>query len=477
MPPSLRGKYLLLVFAFFVVVVVIFYRFDKTSQDKNSISKSAICSDCNVIVVAYDALQAEHVSHLGYGVETTPMIDTLAKQGVSFGNAISAASWTVPSYMSIFTGLYPSEHKVVNKFSLFSRDKKTISNLRELSPDVQTLAEVFKANGYATGGFTGDAGVSAQFGYDKGFDVFTDEKVFGSMENSAGHALEWLEKNKENKFFMFLHGYDSHGQYKVEDGYKGRFMPADYKGKFKGTSEEQRVLREDGLAKGSIDLTEEDVEFWRGWYDSKIRDADDRFAEFWQDIDRLGVKDKTIIIILSDHGTEFYEHKRFDHGFSLYDELVHVPLVFTVPGLSAKGIIPDQVTTLDVAPTLFDIIGIDPGQKYKSQMRGKSLLSYLQTGKGESRDVFMETDYRNYTHKRGVRTADGWKFIWTMETGMKELYDLKNDPLETRNMAMENKEVSVNLEKSIEDFIETTGQNLSGPWNVGCVPVYVDQCK
>ena len=254
-------------------------------------------------------------------------------------------------------------------------------------------------------------------------------------------------------------------------------MPADYKGKFKGTSEEQRILREDGLAKGSVDLTEEDVEFWLGWYDSKIRDADDRFAEFWQEFEHMGVKNKTIVVVLSDHGTEFYEHKRFDHGFSLYDELVHVPLVFTVPGLSAKCIIPNQVTTLDVAPTLFDITVIDPGQKYKSQMRGKSLLSYLQTGKGESRDVFMETDYRNYTHKRGVRTADGWKFIWTMETGMKEFYDLKNDPLETKNMAMENKEISAKFEKRIEDFIETTGQNLSGPWSVGCVPVYADQCK
>ncbi len=235
--------------------------------------------------------------------------------------------------MSIFTGLYPSEHKVVNKFSTFTKDTKTFSHLKELSPNVQTIAEVLKANGYVTGGFTGDAGVHSQFGYNQGFDVFTDEVPFGSMENSADHAREWLSKNKDNKFFMFLHGYDSHGQFKVPEGYDGQFLPKGYEGIYKGTTEEQRVLREKGLADGSLNLSEQDVAFWRGWYDSKIRDADDRFARFWIEFERMGVKNKTVVVVVSDHGTEFYEHKRFDHGFSLYDELVHVPMVFVVPGM------------------------------------------------------------------------------------------------------------------------------------------------
>lgn len=440
-------------------------------------TKMPLCPDCNVIIVAYDALQAAHVSHLGYEKETTPALDALAKEGISFSNAISAASWTVPSYMSIFTGLYPSEHKVVNKFSVFTTDQKIISNLKELSPNVRTMAQAFKANGYATGGFTGDAGVHSQFGYNQGFDAYTDEQTFGSMENSSKHALAWLAENKDKKFFMFLHGYDSHGQFKAPNDYKGRFMPSDYKGQYKGTNEEQRELRESGLAKGSIDLAPEDVEFWRGWYDSRIRDADDRFSGFLDEFNKMGIKDRTIIIILSDHGTEFYEHKRFDHGFSLYDELVHVPFVFIVPGISGGKILNNQVSTIDVAPTLFDIIGINPGDQYRSQIRGKSLFECLEAKNCESGDVFMETDYRDYTHKRGIRTADGWKFIWTMESGNKELYDLKNDSAETKNLIIDQPDIAARLEGRVENHIEAAGQNPSGQWKIGCVPVYGDQCK
>lgn len=448
-----------------------------SSRDQTLSSSNPICPDCNVIVVAYDALQAAHVSHLGYPRETTPMLDKLAREGISFSNAISAAPWTVPSYMSIFTGLYPSEHKVVNKFSVFTKDKKTFSHLKELSPGVQTLAEVFKENGYATGGFTGDAGVHSQFGYNQGFDVFTDEVPFGSMENSANHALEWLEKNKDNKFFMFLHGYDSHGQFKTPEKYNGKFMPTDYAGAYKGTNEEQRVLREKGLADGALDLSEDDVAFWLGWYDSKIRDADDRFSRFWDEFESMGIKNKTIVVILSDHGTEFYEHKRFDHGFSLYDELVHVPLVFVVPGLENKKIISDQVSTIDVAPTLFDVLGINPGDRFRSQIRGSSLLTYLKTGKGTERDVFMETDYRDYTHKRGIRTADGWKFVMTMESGKQELYNINTDPEEAKNVIDENPDIATELSMRVRGHIVSTGQKIEGPWPTGCVPVYADQCK
>ena len=442
------------------------------------VSSLPVCPDCNVVIVAYDALQAAHVSHLGYSRETTPMLDTLARQGTSFANAISAAPWTVPSYMSIFTGLYPSEHKVVNKFSTFTKEEQIPSHLKKLSPDVQTLAEVMKANGYATGGFTGDAGVHRQFGYNQGFDVFTDEVPFGSMENSANHAFGWLEENKENKFFMFFHGYDSHGQFKVPEGYKGKFMPADYSGDYKGTTDEQRILREKGLADGEVNLSDEDVAFWRGWYDSKIRDADDRFAKFWDTFSRMQFKNKTIVVILSDHGTEFFEHGRVDHGFSLYDELVHVPLAFVVPGLEGGKIVKDQVSTIDVAPTVLDILGIDPGERYRSQMRGASLLSYIKSGTGTPRDVFIETDYRDYTHKRGIRTAEGgWKFIWTMETGEQELYTTDNDPGEKKNVIGLFPDIAAVLATRVKEHMEAMGQRVEGPWKTGCVPVYGDQCK
>lgn len=459
-----------LIILFLIILTAVYIWLSSSSAQK------PVCPDCNLVIVAYDALQASHVSHLGYKNETTPMIDTLAREGVSFRQAISASSWTVPTFMSVFTGLYPSEHKVVNKYTIYSPEEKVITNLKKLSPNVETLAEVLKANGYKTGGFTGDAGVHSQFGYNQGFDAYTDEQTFGSMTNSADHALKWLQENKGKKFFMFLHGYDSHGQFKLPEGYQGRFMPANYSGKYKGTISEQSALREEGLAKGKLELSPSEVEFWRGWYDSKIRDADDRFAVFWDKFTQMGLDKKTIVVVLSDHGTEFYEHQRFDHGHSLYDELVRVPLIFVAPHIAKNKLIDQQVTSIDVAPTVLEMLGIKPSGQYARQQRGKSLVSFLTGMGGNGRDIFMETDYRNYTFKRGIRTTDGWKLIISMEDGKKELYNLKEDPEELINLVEKEGKIAYELEQRVYRHIKDTG-GTGNSWNVGCLPVYADQCR
>ncbi len=435
-----------------------------------------MCTDCNVLLVAFDALQAAHVSHLGYPKETTPTIDAIAKDGVTFTNTISAASWTVPSYMSIFTGLYPTEHRVVNKFTVFTPEQKVITNLAKVSPNVRTLAQVYKDHGYVTGGFTGDAGVSSQFGYNQGFDVFKDNDTFGSMEPAATQALTWLKENKGKKFFLFLHGYDMHGQFKLPEGYKGKFMTDSYSGPYKGTAKEQGALREQGLVNPDIGFTQEDTAFWRSWYDSKIFDADQRFAKFWKEFEAMGLKENTIVILFADHGTEFYEHKKVDHGHSLYDELVHVPLVIWAPTIEKNKRIDAQVSTMDIPMTLLELTGVQADTAYQSQIRGRSLVPALKSGSFPAMDVFIETDYRNYTHKRGIRTADGWKYVLTMETGAGELYNLNTDPGETVNLVDTETTRAEELKSKTIAHIKAMGANPEGPWEIGCLPVYGDQC-
>ena len=122
-------------------------------------SAAAPCPGCNVVLVSFDALQAAHVHALGYPRQTTPTIDRLAGQGVLFTQAVTPAPWTLPAHMSWFTGTYPSLHKVVNKF-VFESGRLVPSNLQNLAPGTQTLAEALRGRGYATGGFTGGAGVS-----------------------------------------------------------------------------------------------------------------------------------------------------------------------------------------------------------------------------------------------------------------------------------------------------------------------------
>jgi len=427
-------------------------------------------SGYNVILVCFDALQAAHTSCLGYFRKTTPTIDEFAAEGFLFTQAVAQASWTVPSHMSWFTSMYPSEHKVVNKYSTYTEKEKVLTDLSKLSPQVTTLTEVLKKNGYTTGGFTGDAGVSAKFGFGKGFDVYVDDKKFAGMDHSVPPAIQWLRENKDKKFFMFLHGYDSHGQYDPPNGFTRRFVDFEYKGPLKGGKEEQGRFREEGLEKGSIQLTAEDVRFWRALYDEKINDADRRFKEFVEELKRLGLLGKTIIIITSDHGTEFYEHKRFDHGFSLYEELIHVPLVVYLPGLKGGTTINEQVRGIDIMPTIFDLLQIKPPESVQQQMRGVSLVPFMQ-GNPRPLTAFSETDYRLFTHKRSIRTPDGWKFIYSLENDKKELYNLAADPAEQNNLVDKERRKAYELEQELFRWLVSMKAAVSAYRNAGESPI------
>jgi len=350
--------------------------------------------------------------------------------------------------------MYPSEHRLVNKYSQYTETTKVFSDLEKLSPQTVTLAEVLKKNGYVTGAFTGDAGVSAKFGFRKGFDTYLDSKKFAGFEYSVAPAIEWLRANKDKQFMIFLHGYDVHGQHDPAQGYNKRFLDFSYKGPFKGGKEEQGLLREKGLKEGSISLTHQDVRFWRALYDEKIYDANQEFKVFADELGKLGLLEKTIIVLTSDHGTEFYEHRRFDHGFSLYDELIHVPLVIYLPHVKAGKVIKDQVREIDLMPTLLDLLKIPVNDQVKSQMKGQSLTPLLNDGHIQL-DAYSETDYRLYTHKRSVRTFDGWKFIYTLENDQKELYNLNKDPQEQHNLVHVEQRKAYELEQQLFQWLKS----------------------
>jgi arylsulfatase A-like enzyme len=435
--------------------------------------------DYNVVFVSFDALQAAHVGSLGYSRNITPTIDTMAKEGFNFTNNISVASWTVPASMTWFTGVYPSEHRLTNKFSVFNPpNNNVLSNLKKLSPELVTLAEILKQNSYATGGFTGNAGVSGGFGYSQGFDEYFFEKgKFGSMSVSIPKGLEWLQKNKDKKFFMFLHGYDMHGQNIPVEGFDYRFVEKGYDKRFTGSAQEQEALREEGLEKGTVALRDEDVKFWRAIYDEKIQRTDARFKKFLEEYEKMGLMDKTIFVLTSDHGTEFHEHKRFDHGFSLYDELIHVPLIIKLPKQKAGKVIKDQVSSIDVMPTILDLLDVKMPEKAKNQLRGTSLVSGLK-GKEVAKDVFFETDYRQYTYKRGIQTKDGWKLIYTLENKNRELYNLKKDPEETKNLVEQEPRRAYELEQMVFAHFKSIGHDLATKqWIPGLNPVYDSQAK
>ena len=280
-----KRKTLILFILFIAFVGFLFYIKKINKPDEIQFK----CPDCNVVLISIDPLRVSNIGVYGYEKDTTPTIDKLSENSFVFTNAVSVSSWTLPSAMSLLTGVYPSRHKVLNKFTLREGQEEEISNLNDSSPDLKTIAQVFKEAGYKTGGFTGGAAVDSQFGFDQGFDIYTSEEDFGGLRETVPKALDWLTENKDEKLFVFLHGYSTHGQYIPEEGYDYRFVDFDYKGKLTGSKEEQKELREEGLSRGQIFLTEDDVRFLTALYNEKVQRADNLFAQFIQNYQKLGL--------------------------------------------------------------------------------------------------------------------------------------------------------------------------------------------
>lgn len=375
--------------------------------------------------------------------------------------------------MTWFTGVYPSVHQMTNKYAVYNEKRQVFSQIKKQSPELITLAECLRERGYATAGFTGNAGVSRKFGYDQGFDVYVhDSQVFGRMTKSVPRAIKWLRKNKDKKFFLFLHGYDIHGQSTPNGGYDYRFVKADYDGLYSGSEQEQELLREEGLDRGELSMRPEDVEFWRAIYDEKIQRTDAKFGEFLNELERLGLREKTLLVLTSDHGTELYEHKRFDHGFTLYNELIHVPLFIQLPGQKIGRRVSSQMSSLDIMPTILDLLGVSTEAKVRLQCQGQSLRSGFRSDMGH-KVVFSETNYRDYTFKRSIIDEDRWKLIYTLESERAELYDLNHDSHERKNLVAQYPERSRHLKAKIFERFHKMGAGLSDKkWRQGLNPVY-----
>ena len=394
--------------------------------------KREAAAPLNVIIIGLEPLGAGHVGAYGYARDTTPHLDAFAEDSFLFQDAVSPSSWTLPAFMSWFTSLYPSQHKLRNKYMTYTEHDQVIADMRVLSPSAATLAQVLKNNGYLTAGFTGGAGMGREFGYDLGFDTYYDEGVFNGLDAVLPRAEAWIKKHKDRKFFVFIQGYDVHGRHPLPRGFNNRFADPRYRGTYRGTPHEYWALRDLSLEQGRLSLDAEDVAFWRAWYDAQLYEADEKLGAFFEKLKKLGLMQKSIVVFSSGSGNEFYEHGRFDHGFSLYEELIRVPLVIRVPG-EKGGRVAGQVRTIDIMPTVLDLVGADVDEALRRQMQGTSLRPMMR-GEFLALDAYSETDYLFQYFKRSVRCPDGWKFIYSLDTQERELYHLTRDPLEKDNL-------------------------------------------
>jgi arylsulfatase A-like enzyme len=426
------------------------------AQSRYDLSDRA--GDLNILLISMDALRWDRTGLAGHDGGLTPNLDAFAEEAVVFHNTVASASWTLPSHMSVWTSRWPSVHGVTNKLELLSQDKMVPTSL---SPGIETYPDYLIRAGYTAAAFTGGAGVQASYGFGRDFETYQDDRPFAGMDYGVEPALEWLQAHRGARWFLFLHGYDSHGQYPLPDS-KLEAVRADYQGSLDGGIDEQAELREQGLASienpgDAADLTdtldEADAAFLAAVYDRKVKDADERLGTFLNRFRSMGLLDDTLVIIMSDHGDELMEHGALDHGFTLYQEQLHVVMMMRFPGYARRQDITQPVRLLDLFPTVFDALGLE-GPK---GVDGASVLPMLR-GETQNLPVFSETDYRLFVHHRMTRRGDH-KLILDLADGEKELYDLAADPGETTDISSQNPRVTYELEQSLRGWMDETRTN------------------
>ena len=386
----------------------------------------------NVLLLLVDTLRADAVGCYGAKPTRSPNLDRLARDGLVFDQAVSQASWTLPSVATIFTGLHPRSHGVVGELEEpEGRAGEAVrADMAYLSHTIRTLAEYAQDAGITTVGVTTNPLVSQGTNLAQGFETFVQLAWDGKRSdwpraeevNSA--FLHWLHRNKRYRFFAYLHYMELHNPYNPADSDRPP------------TPDGVRSL----VARGKVGkitkkikgrdfrpLTQAELEYLRGLYDYQLPYWDSQLEVLLRGLSATGVMESTVLVIMSDHGEEFLEHGHLEHSQHLYEELIRVPLIMRGPGV-ARGRVAEQAQGIDILPTVAQILGL----KVASGLPGENLFAVRR-----NRAAISETGWSvgvNGTSSRVVslRTPE-WKLIHHPATDSFELYDLRRDPAEREN--------------------------------------------
>ncbi len=385
-------------------------------------------ADLNLLFVLIDTLRADRLSSYGYERETSPNIDALAATGIRFAQQMSQSSWTKCSMASLWTGLYPVRTGVTR-------------SPQALSPDARMPAEILRDAGFRTFAIWRNGWVRPAFGFAQGFEVYHSPRpspipatvrrekptvgVGGTDQDIVNSALELLRTHGQERWFLYLHLMDVH-QY-VYDEQTALF----------GTS-------------------------YSDIYDNSIRWVDRVLASLIRALDLRGLREKTLIVVVADHGEAFGEHGREGHARDVYGEVTTTPFILSLPFRLEAGLVVETPTeNVDIWPTLLDLLGLPALEGTDGRSRLPEILAAARGEPAPPRDRprFAHIDQ---TWGRGaqpprpmVAVSEGpYRLVRRAQAGNGELYDLTSDPLEQREIGAEQPEVLGRLLALAEAYLE-----------------------
>jgi choline-sulfatase len=368
----------------------------------------------HVFVWMVDTLRADKVR--AYNPNTrveTPNYDAFAADSTRFEWAQVPGTWSLPSHASLLTGVYPTVHKAT-------------AHEAKVSKDVAFIAEDLKKIGFKTAIFSSNGYVSGKWGFQRGWDAYRNF-IRENLPNGSDYLWKtgkaWVLQNQKRREFVYLATIEPHVAYTPKPEFLKKYWNKPYKGPLKPSLTGVQL---GSIAAGKLKINDNDKAYLEALHDGEISQSDAVFATFISDLKAAKLYDRSVVIVVSDHGDEFGEHGRFGHGHSVYQELTHVPLMIRAPGRMPKGrLVHADVEIMDLYTTILDLVGGSAGKN----IQGTSLipLSWDEVGQSPRAALTMDGQVA-----RGVKVA---RYRLVAASGRLELYDEFEDRLEQKNVA------------------------------------------
>ena len=396
----------------------------------------------SVLLIVVDTLRADHLGVYGYSRPTSPNLDIWAAQGRVYERAFATGSWTLPSFGSIYTGRWSTVHRAGVAMSKGWRGDLLSTGLTA----VPTIAEILREHGFATGAIMNNPYLDPSFGVSRGFEVYDyvpgDHQDIRRADVMVHRALELIDTWGERRFFLVLHLFDPHMVYDPPEPVRGSFSSA-YQSQLSLPVTELGEFR-----RQELELSAEDVEFVRAAYDEEIVFVDQQLAVLRDGLASRRLLNDSLIMFMSDHGEELFEHDGFEHGHAMWQEVVHVPLVVWGPDVEA-GRERAPVSLVDIAPTILDWLGVEASTVFD----GLSLWPNLSGDQPvPDRTIFLD----GLIHAPPHSTVIQWPFKMIVGDDQTPLsiVDLDRDPREQKNVIESHFEVTQNLMADLHDLNE-----------------------
>jgi arylsulfatase A-like enzyme len=398
----------------------------------------------NVILISIDTLRADHLGCYGHPLPTSPNLDAFAAEGTLFEDAIATSPWTLPSQLSLLTGLYPTRHGV-----------RTTD--RKLAEAIPTLATILARQGFETAAVVNSVIMRAQFGTSQGFAHYemieSDQSRRGAASGITDKAMRWLDDHRSRRVLLFLHYYDVHSNYFSLERYERIFAPRE--GRFDGSTAQLMQVK-----RGNLRMRQSEATHVARLYDAGIRQLDDDLARLFAHLSDNGWFDDSVVVVTSDHGEEFLEHGSVLHGQTHYREMLRIPLIMRGPTIPVGARISAPVSLVDVFPTLLGLLGFPPNPA----VDGVDLRALWRTPEQPPTGRWLFAaggPGRTADSIRSVRNGR-YKLVFHRGSQRRELYDLAEDPQEKENLVRSRPRIVERLSAEIARFVESEHEAPKG---------------